>query len=1239
MPRLRNKILSNSESINDSSIETFTPDKNKRKTRKQSENEDLFSISKLKNEEQMLTDESIEFVSLISPDIKTTTESEEEIPTKNISKRINKTKNSDTEKENEQKTLKTRNNRKSMPNNTEIQNSDGETNLRQLRSRKSMSKVDTTEDSGTSKKKRSMVSKKSNKKNLNSSNSDENNENDIIIKKTRKGRKSFINKEENLSSTLSKVNKTPNSNKQAENNHVDSNSDTEMNKTGSKKDKKSIRNRFETVLDGETSQSENNIKEVSKRTKSKRSTRTNEVVQKSENSILKPDQEINIEMNRGKSKVRRKSTRAQEISIPAVEDLITDDEDKKIVEESKSIKSKVNRRSTRAHENSFEAVKELNPDRENSKSKNQEIRMEINRTNEPEDKPENSILKPDQEINIEMNRGRSKVRRKSTRAQENSVSAVEDLITDDEDQKIVEETKPIKSKVIRRSTRAHENSFEAVKGLNPDSENPKSKDQEIRKEMNRSVSKVNVRLTRAHEDYPERFKDLTDSEDQEIDVKINQTKSKVNRRSTRAHENSFEAVKDLIIDREDSKDQEINMEKNRTSSRSNESSFEAAKGLNTDSADIKDQEIDMEKNESKLKVQNRRSTRSNGNSFEAINDLVTNSENSKSEYQIIDVEMNQSISKKDRSSEQIHENSLEAVEDLVTDSENPKSEESYVSMNRSKSRTDRRSTRIHESSFEVVRGLVTNNEDPKSEESDVDMNRSKSRTDRRSTRIHENSFEVVKDLITENNDTTFSPKSPKFQYQDTFTPTISGRSMRKSKYETSTPARALLSKSLTQKVNLNQTPQNISLIDLTNFTPRSIIKKTARTVKNSPKSMEKKDMKSQITLRKKRSISESDLTSARKSRVTFHPNTSVFHMDSLDSTLDDSEISLNIHSTSLVKESTSKKSVDFVSINPLNDTYDMEAFENQSADAIEENSSTGAHLSIKSNEEIDGVCKLNETFTPEEDKVKVRELSKRIKIHEKQPLVTDCCTKRKVFKKTPKRLIHSSVGSGLKKISNEEKTPAKTGTNNLQRNIKAALDNNGLVINKNDTVNSLKKTPSTSIKNQQPTPKRGTSVKKMPDFASIHKRNFEKMESLVENVKKRADRAKQLFSIASEAGHKDNSTNNHNKPTRLPVPANRLVATTATVKTPSKENTPAKANLKNTPGKAIIKKTPGKPANRFGFGLQNAKDKKELLKEEVKKKQVIRGDLGTLRQKDRQYIKGVRSNRRFDLLMQSRDCK
>jgi hypothetical protein len=47
------------------------------------------------------------------------------------------------------------------------------------------------------------------------------------------------------------------------------------------------------------------------------------------------------------------------------------------------------------------------------------------------------------------------------------------------------------------------------------------------------------------------------------------------------------------------------------------------------------------------------------------------------------------------------------------------------------------------------------------------------------------------------------------------------------------------------------------------------------------------------------------------------------------------------------------------------------------------------------------------------------------------------------------------------------------------------------------------------------TPLKGTKipklVKKMPDFTNIHKREFEKMESVVDNHQRKLDRAKMLL--------------------------------------------------------------------------------------------------------------------------------
>lgn len=168
--------------------------------------------------------------------------------------------------------------------------------------------------------------------------------------------------------------------------------------------------------------------------------------------------------------------------------------------------------------------------------------------------------------------------------------------------------------------------------------------------------------------------------------------------------------------------------------------------------------------------------------------------------------------------------------------------------------------------------------------------------------------------------------------------------------------------------------------------------------------------------------------------------------------------------------------------------------------------------------------------------------------------------------------------------------------------------------------------------------------RKMPDFALLHKKEFDRMEDIASMKKRKEERAKVLLS-----GSKPLKTRN----VASPVTKKSLFARP----TPTLKSTPPK-RVKFTPeaveggaARVALPKTPKPLLNsekerrktkegftRYGFKKRVAAEKENKMAEVLavanKSKAAVGADSN--KQKRRELLRGVRSNRRFELLMAMR---
>ncbi|XP_044011617.1 putative uncharacterized protein DDB_G0277255 [Aphidius gifuensis] len=137
-----------------------------------------------------------------------------------------------------------------------------------------------------------------------------------------------------------------------------------------------------------------------------------------------------------------------------------------------------------------------------------------------------------------------------------------------------------------------------------------------------------------------------------------------------------------------------------------------------------------------------------------------------------------------------------------------------------------------------------------------------------------------------------------------------------------------------------------------------------------------------------------------------------------------------------------------------------------------------------------------------------------------------------------------------------------------------------------------------------------SSAKKIPNFAQIHQKKFAQMESLVDAKKRIEVRHNALI---------NNNTNNNN------VNISKNGQTVGIVK-------PVRKIITNDPS-TIVNNNNNGAYNKFGFKLRKTDATQAITKEVTSTK------IQAKKEDKRQILKGVRSNRRFELMMKSRNIK
>ncbi|XP_054284021.1 MATH and LRR domain-containing protein PFE0570w-like [Macrosteles quadrilineatus] len=212
------------------------------------------------------------------------------------------------------------------------------------------------------------------------------------------------------------------------------------------------------------------------------------------------------------------------------------------------------------------------------------------------------------------------------------------------------------------------------------------------------------------------------------------------------------------------------------------------------------------------------------------------------------------------------------------------------------------------------------------------------------------------------------------------------------------------------------------------------------------------------------------------------------------------------------------------------------------------------------------------------------------------------------------------------------------------KNIEKPVKSIGLRIMQNST---LKQRVDKSCKKQGSTLKKTTQTKstpgsvfkkrpvsKMPDFKKIHQQLFKNMESLSENKKRQQTRAQVLLQSpvprCALLSPKQNSRNTDRSPMTRVAPS----PLAAKLRTPVASCT---STTGNRPITAVSRTPTASSVNRFGF--RKPVKKEEALNIVGKKLPVVNMVTKKEEQKKegRNMLKGVRTNKRFMLLMQMRN--
>ncbi|XP_031825413.1 uncharacterized protein LOC116423862 [Nomia melanderi] len=218
-------------------------------------------------------------------------------------------------------------------------------------------------------------------------------------------------------------------------------------------------------------------------------------------------------------------------------------------------------------------------------------------------------------------------------------------------------------------------------------------------------------------------------------------------------------------------------------------------------------------------------------------------------------------------------------------------------------------------------------------------------------------------------------------------------------------------------------------------------------------------------------------------------------------------------------------------------------------------------------------------------------------LHERRNMKTD---KTNSNKRATKKNLEVNFKSPVLDISCSEVPPSRIQSNKK----KLAKESNNVStrvnINKNAVIVStaLLKTPDSVSKRTVPSIKKSgsknSSTKKVPNFAKIHKKLFAKSESII-NVKKRLEER-------------------------------HMALTKPTINNLPRSNTDTKNN-------SLSRNSNKDDYNRFGYRIRKDNATNYILRK-------YNADLiRNKQQKNREILKGVRTNRRFELQMKSRNVK
>lgn len=229
-----------------------------------------------------------------------------------------------------------------------------------------------------------------------------------------------------------------------------------------------------------------------------------------------------------------------------------------------------------------------------------------------------------------------------------------------------------------------------------------------------------------------------------------------------------------------------------------------------------------------------------------------------------------------------------------------------------------------------------------------------------------------------------------------------------------------------------------------------------------------------------------------------------------------------------------------------------------------------------------------------------------------------------------------------------------------ERMMQSFRDEKEISMIKATTTASGRRKRSLSASEAPPSKKTPLNKKQMPDFKAIHEAQFKKMESIVEHKERKAERAKKLVTPSKSLPLASQGTNSQQNPpvnaaSKIPKPSRMPLAIKPSTENSQVAPRPIKRSASAEPSTSQIKKPSFVPKLPRAMSHENVRAKAPPVKsksqsnmskiEERREKNislyktnVTRTGTADIRKKNENILKGVRLNRRFELMMQNRQA-